>query len=57
MKNKQTIYCVVRNDGHACVAYEHYEDADDAKGAYEQDMEDSGITQYTFSVQGVTFYD
>lgn len=72
MKNRDNVYCVVRNyfeivytgigeleerDNHVVGVYENLEDADNAKDAYNQQVKDGKIPEgFNFEVQIATFY-
>lgn len=57
IKNKQTVYLVIRDDDNVCCAVAKTEEkAQELAGEYEQKAWDQNINIH-FSVMGQTFYD
>jgi len=65
-KHRQTVYVIIRVDNmgmsrvpHTCGVYGNFDDAEDARGAFEQAVLDVGglPEDYSFEVQGATFYE
>lgn len=56
IKNKQTLYAVVRSDGVVCCIAPSPERADELHGQYEQALKDKNVPDLYFYVTGTTFY-